>query len=511
MKAKYKLLALTLTGALTLASCSAPTPVTTPAPRPNPSHSAEEPEQLRFVLPCYPGAGFHPITGTNRLNLTLAPLVYRGLFSVGEDFRARNDLCESYSVSEDGLTWTFRLTGAVFSDGSLLTAREVASSLHTAQQSQRYAGRLAEVERIAAEGETVVVTLSRPNGGLPLLLDIPIVKEGEDPLRPLGTGPYALTESEEGLALSARQGAQVPLSSIPLRTVEAGDDLVYAFDAQEIALVDEDLTGTNALGYSGRLETTDYPTTTLLYIGCNMTSGPCWDQGVRQAVTLAVDRRELVGKQLAGHAVASPLPVHPDAPGYDGALAARWSYDAGRAEALLEEEGWQADQEGKRTRQGETLTLRLVVNLDNTFKTAIAEQLAASLEELGCEVTVDKLSWEDFTRTLTEGTFDLYLGETALTPDFSLEPILGQNGALNYTKFADEELWEAMVQYRAAQGEERETTLVNLCGRVAESSPIIPLCFKNGSLLTQWGQVTGATPVQHDVFAGIENWTVCHS
>lgn len=511
MKTKYKLLALTLTGALTLSSCSAPAPTVTPTPRPTSAPTEQTWERLRFALPCYPGAGFDPITGTNRLNLTLAPLIYRGLFAVGRDFQARNDLCQSYTVSEDGLVWTFRLTGAVFSDGTPLAAQEVVSSLNTARRSERYADRLKDVERVAAEGETVVVTLSRPNGGLPLLLDIPVVKEGDDPLRPLGTGPYALTENEEGLVLTARQGAQVPLPSIPLRTVEAGDDLVYAFDAQEISLVDTDLTGTNALGYSGRLETTDYPTTTLLYIGCNLTSGPCQDQQVRQALALAIDRERLAERTLAGHAAASSLPVHPDAPGYDAALAGRWSYSKEGALTLLDADGWAADQEGKLERRGETLTLRFIVNLDNTFKTAVAERVAEALEELGCTVTLDKLAWEDFVQALERGDFDLFLGETALTADFDLEPLLGQNGALNYTGFADGETWEQMTGYRSAQGEERETTLVNLCGRVAELSPIIPLCFKNGSLLTQWGQVTGAVPTQRDVFAGIENWAVRHS
>ena len=56
-------------------------------------------------------------------------------------FQAQPDLCESYIVSEDALTWTFRLTGAVFSDGSPLTSKEVVSSLDTARQSERYAGR----------------------------------------------------------------------------------------------------------------------------------------------------------------------------------------------------------------------------------------------------------------------------------------------------------------------------------------------------------------------------------
>ena len=35
---------------------------------------------MGFVLPCYPSAGFHPITGANRTNLTLCGLLYEGLF-----------------------------------------------------------------------------------------------------------------------------------------------------------------------------------------------------------------------------------------------------------------------------------------------------------------------------------------------------------------------------------------------------------------------------------------------
>lgn len=511
MKNRKRITVLALVGALTLGSCSAPTPVPSDISRPTPAPVTQGEERMDFILPCYPSAGFHPITGSNRLNLTLAPLIYRGLFAVDGHFQAQNDLCESYSVSEDGLVWTFRLKKAIFSDGTSLTCQEVVDSLQTARGSERYGGRLDEVERITAEGETVVVTLSRPNGALPILLDIPIVKEGEDPQRPLGTGPYVLTEGEEGLALTARQGAEVPLSSIPLQTVEAGDDLVYAFDAQEISLVDTDLTGTNALGYSGRLETTDYYTTTLLYIGCNLASGPCRDQAVRQGLALAIDRKKIVERTLAGHGTATPLPAHPGAPGYDADLARQWSRDTDRAAALLKEGGWDLNEEGRLERRGEPLTLRLIVNQDNTFKTAAAEEVAAALKELGIETVVDRLSWEDFLTALEKKEFDLFLGETALTADFDLEPLLGQYGALNYTGFADGETWERMAECRAAQGEERMATLVNLCGRVAELSPIIPLCFKNGSMLTQWGQVAGAAPVQRDVFAGIENWTIRHS
>jgi hypothetical protein len=46
-----------------------------------------------------------------------------------------------------------------------------------------------------------------------------------------------LAETEEGLALVARAGGEdLPAESISLRSIGAGDDLVYAFDAREISL-----------------------------------------------------------------------------------------------------------------------------------------------------------------------------------------------------------------------------------------------------------------------------------
>lgn len=509
MKDMKKVWALALAGALLLGGCSGPGPAETPPPRStvSPTPMAEA-EGLEFVLPCYPAGGFHPITGTNRLNLTLAPLLYRGLFALDREFEAYNDLCESYTVSENGLIWSFRLTSAVFSDGSPLTAQEVVDSLNEARESSRYAARLEDVVRVAIEGELVTVTLSRPNGGLPALLDIPVIKEGEDPSRPLGTGSYFLEETETGLQLTAREGERVPLETISLRTVGASDDLVYAFDAKEISLVDTDLMGTNVLGYSGRLETTDYPTTTLLYVGCNTQQGICRDQRVRQAVARTFDREDMVDRLLAGHAVAAVSPIHPKAKGYDGTLEQTWGFDQTAAAELMEQAGWSPNGEGKLQRGRVEMSLRLIVNQENTYKVTLAEALAESLRELGCGVVLEKLPWDEFVTALERGQFDLYLGETALTADFNIREILTVGGSLNYGGFTDGGLQELIEKRQGAMGEERTVVTKELCQQVAELAPILPLCFKNGSLLTQWGQVAGAQPTQRDVFAGLEGWSI---
>ena len=185
-----------------LSGCGAPPPEVTPTPSPTPE-TAEEASTV-FTLP-RTTASLHPILSTDKVNVALAGLIWEGLFELDQTFSSQLRLCQSYAVSEDGLTWTFHLrSGVTFSDGSALTADDVVASLQLAQSPQsRFAGRLDDVASIAEQDGAVVITLSTPNGALPALLDIPIVKAGSDEV-PVGTGPYRLTETDGGAALTAR-------------------------------------------------------------------------------------------------------------------------------------------------------------------------------------------------------------------------------------------------------------------------------------------------------------------
>ena len=232
---------------------------------------------------------FHPVLGTNRSNLTLAPLLYEPLFQLDETFQPVPVLC-SQAASTDGLIWELTLReGITFSDGSPLTGSVAADALNTARQSARYAQRLRDVSSISGQGNVVTVTLVRANGNLPALLDIPIASGTGD--RPVGTGPYVLSETDGALALAARsgwwQGKALPVQTIRLTAASRSEDLVSSFSAGDIGLVDVDLMGTNAPGYSGSYQTWDYATTELLYLGLNTQSGLCRAPEVRQAIARA--------------------------------------------------------------------------------------------------------------------------------------------------------------------------------------------------------------------------------
>ena len=466
-------------------------------PEEPPAQSGQQPQEVPFALAVYPDYSLHPALAANRANLTLAPLLYEPLFQVDGSFSAVPVLCRSASVSEDGLTWTLTLrSGVTFSDGTPLTAEIAAAALNTARGADsRYAARLAGISAVGTdEAGRLVITLSRPNGSLPVLLDIPIALDGSD--RPLGTGPYVLAGSGGSLSLQAREGwwqdKPLPAQSIPLTAVSQSDDLIAAFDSGSVGLVDADLMGTNALGYSSSCETWDYATADLLYLGFNTRSGLCRTAQVRQALTRAVDRQAVVQTDYALHARAAALPVHPDSPLYDGALAADLDYDL---EPLL-----QAGLEGR--------TLRLLVNSENTAKVSAAQRIAQQLEAAGLTVEVERLAFEDFTAALGRGDFDLYLGEVVLTADFDLSALLSSTGSLNYGGWRDSQTDALLSAFSAAGEDGRQEAAGALYAHLAQQAPIAPVCFKNGSVLTQWGRLSGLSPVRENVFYGLENWTI---
>ncbi len=463
--------------------------------------TVQPPKVLPFTLAFYPEYSLHPTLAGNRTNLTLTPLLYESLFTVDTSFQAQPLLCGSYTVSEDKLVWTLNLRpGITFSDGTPLTGQAAADALNLARApGSRYRERLAGVAAITVQDESpnqLVITLGRPNGSLPLLLDIPIaLGNGE---RPAGTGPYVL--SEDGLSLTARSGwwqkdKSLPIQSIPLRTVSESDELIYAFDGGEISLVDVDLMATNATGYGGNYQTWDYPAADFLYLGFNTQAGIFRSADARRAVWLAVDRDTIATTIYANHAISTLLPVHP----------ASGLYQPGSESLAYNPEALAAQVEELRLKDS---SLVFLVNSENVAKAAAAQLIAYQLETAGLVVELRQLPFEEYTAALTTGAFDLYLGEMMFTADFDLAPLLSSAGALNYGGWRGEETDALLAAMQAAAPEEKSVHAGAFFALFSEQAPIVPIIFKNGSVLTQWGQLSGLNPVRGNAFYQIENWSI---
>ena len=441
------------------------------------------PQSLPLTLPYYPDQSLHPIRSDDRVNRTLSPLLYEGLFRLDTSFSPVPVLCRYYSISADGLSWTFTLRDDVtFSDGTPLTASIATHSLSLAR-SGPYSGRFSCISSISADGDgQLLITLNRPNYGLPALLDIPIVLGDSD--RPLGTGPYVLS----GDRLVARsdwwQRLAMPCPSIDLLPLSGPGQLQTAFDAQTLSLLNTDPTASSAAGFTGVYETVEYDTTSLIYLGFNTRRRPLQSAEVRAAISAALDRSTLVSAAWSGHARAATLPIHPASPLHDSTLSLSLSGDLRPLEQLG---------------LGE-ITLSLAVCSDNAAKLTAARFIARQLDKAGITVQVRALGWSEYLSALNEGHFDLYLGETSLTADFDLTALLGPDGQLNYGGWSSATGSSLLRAFVSAPEDERQLAAADLCAYLRTQAPIAPLCFKRGCVLTQWGVLSGLSPTRDNVF-----------
>lgn len=500
-----------------------------------------------FSLGYYKGEGLHPYTCSNTTNQNLMGLIYEPLFAIDQTFAAEPCLAKSCTIqvtsasgseeekdtegdaSETGTegdetdqkdaskeekkkeqprskiagktTCTIQLRDDVtFSDGTSLSAEDVVYSLEQAKgKGSIYRERLSDVTSITASGSTtVVIEINAADAAFDSLLDIPIISRSGGS-NPIGTGPYVLN-TKKGKAVSMTrntnwwQEGTLPADTITLYAADDSDMMIFGFGSGSISMVNTDLTGTNALSYTGDYNVVDYPTTSMLYVGCNTHSGPCQNQSFRQALYYVFDRDTLATKMLSGHAEPTVLPVSPKSKLYD--------------EKLAETYAWSEETAKKKLADGHyyNQTLKLIVNKESAFKTAFAEEMKKELEAIGIKVQVEALAWDEFADALDERSFDLYLGEVKLKSNFDLTAVIGSNGNLNYGGYQDKDLEKLLTKFQAADKASRAAAAKNLYKAVADAAATIPLCFKNHSVLTHWSANASIAPTQQNLFYHIAEW-----
>lgn len=499
---KRRVLALAGCVCLALGGCHYQQPAQS-APSPSPSPSVAPAMEQAFALPVDPVGEWDPYGGGKSGNMTLLPLICESLYALDNAFAPRPVLAQSADASEDGLSWTVTLRGGVrFSDGESLSAEAVVRAVDAARgEKSAYAKRLAGVRKVSAQADgTVLFQLSAPNSGFLSLLDFPIAKVTEDGV--LGTGPYVRREGRLVAAPNWWQGKSLPLAEIPLQEAGDADALVASFNAGVVSVAAADPTGADTLGYSGSCQSWEYPTSTMVYLGFRCNKGPCRSAEFRKAVAQALDRDSLTRQALSGHGVAAVLPAPTVSARYDKQAAAQLAYDAQAAGQALEEQGYKLSDDGVRYSGRDPLALTLAVSADNAALTALANAVRAGLGELGVQVNVRALPWEDYKKALSQGDFDLYLAQSRMTGDLDPGPYLTAGSGVCYGGFSSSELAQAL------QGARKSGDWSGFYAQWVQDVPLAPICFKSAGLLTRWGQVQGAAPTQGNLFAGFENWKI---
>jgi len=508
-----RFLALLLALAL-LGGCSS-APAVPAEEEPEPA-AAEEPEQPEpdapeeapphaFSLAYEPSTSFNPYRCVSQTNRTVLSLLYEPLFTVDSSFHAAPYLCASITSTGDGRTHTLRLRPNVtFSDGSPLTASDVAASLRAAMGSAYYGGRLRRVSAISVVSDTeLTISTSAAVGALDALLSVYIVKagtEGEDV--PTGTGPYAA--AGDSLRRTAWWRAETPVPAEESIRLVAADTPTAVRDNFEYGLADLVCSDPNAgtrVAYHSDFELWDNATTVMQYIGFNLNSPVFGNSAIRTSLTHAINREAIVSETAAGFALAAVLPASPNAACYSRQLAERYALDEGAFRELLDSSGVSdiTDDDGILEYYTETgiqpLSGTMIVCLSSDQRVAAAQAVVNELNEYGFDLTLKPLEYADYADALEQGMFDLYYGEVRLSPDFDLSEFFNEGGSLCYGSIAD-----PAAASLCARAVENAGNAYDLHREIMDRGLLCPVLFKVYAIYTARGRVAGLTPCLDGVF-----------
>lgn len=448
-------------------------------------------QEQKLTLAYDPTQSLNPYQTGSHTNKLLFSLIYQPLFSVDENYTAHPILCKQYRISGDMKTYTFYPEAATFSDGSVLTAQDVAASLLYAKDSPVYAGRfgaLADVQ-VTQDGG-VAVTMQIPYENLPLLLDVPIVPaEQVSAQQPLGTGPYWLEENASGFWLQRRSDwwcrADMPVTAsyILLTAAQTTTELRDAFEFGNTGLVCADLGSDTYVDFRGDYELWDCESGYFLYLSCNEKSTVFSKAAVRKALTHAIDRDALVTQFYHDFAFSAELPASPKSPFYDQKLAANYSYDP----TLFHQAVEQAQLTGS--------SITLLVNQADGRRVRVAKAIGQMLESAGLSVTVSALSGESYTNALTKGKYDLHLGQTKLSANMDLSAFFSPTGALNFGGLEDAVCYSLCQEAMGNIG-----NYYSLHRVVMDSGMLCPILFRSYALYAARGVFDRLDPARDHIF-----------
>lgn len=390
--------------------------------------------------------------GPGRENTLLETVVYEPLALENSPGQFEPALAESWSVSPDGRTWTFRLRrGVKFHDGSDFDSRAVLYAFERYMKDPNTARRLGIQLLAAPDPHTVTFTLAAPLapflsvvGSFSAVIPAPAgFDEAGKLVRPIGTGPFLVkSHSRQLVELAANPEhwrGRPPLDTVVIRYLPDPTTMVLALEAGEVDVIGADGYGIPR-GEIRRLEASPELRTLVVsdgaamdWVGFNLYSGPLRDLWVRQAVSHAIDRQALIRHLLEGFGTPAEGPLgqpgvpwaHPDLPGYP--------YDPQRAQALLAEAGWHdADGDGVRERDGQKLRLTLLFEGTRDWK-LYAEALQQELAKVGIQVVLQMRDGDMIQDLQRKGQFDLValgaIGKNPADPYYYFQYYYSSRGA----------------------------------------------------------------------------------
>lgn len=370
--------------------------------------------------------GLDPHKQTAFSSFRFFDLVYNTLVGLDKDLKVVPSLAESWTVSPDGMTVTFKLRPNVkFHNGETLTSDDVKFTFERILNPETAAAarsNFTDIDSITTpDPNTVVFKLKKPNASIlasMTTMNASILNRkaatANDPNKEpvVGTGPFKLEKwtPDNSMTLAANKdyfvSGQPLVDKIEVRIIPDEATILAGLRAKNIdwALINDPKVGLLAAS-SKDLNTVRTPSIAYHVFGLNASRPPFDNPKVRQAIVCAINRQELIDVASLGEGVTTgPLtqPYYALAPG-EGTCGKQ---DVEKAKALLAEAG------------AKDINFKIMIAQDEPPTAAAeAQAIQAQLKKIGVNAEIESLELANYVKRWLDGDMDAWVGLNGGNPD----------------------------------------------------------------------------------------------
>lgn len=409
----------------------------------------------------------HATNMSTTVEMTVLNQLYDTLMHMNPDGTEEPEarIAESYSISDDGLDYTFKIRkDAKFHDGTPITVEDVVFSIELYKASEYQGSQISMLSSVeAVDDSTVVCHLDAPYA--PFLLGICspyIVSKAyyeADPevfaSTPMGSGPYKFVKRTTGsnIVLTANEdyyrGAPA-IKDITFEVIPDSATMAIALQTGEIGFAEVTASVLSQLEANSKIKISEVPTSAFAYISMNTEKAPFNNVAVRQAINYAINRENLVTVCYEGKADVNSSICAPHRFGYSKDMM-QYTYNPEKAKELLASAGLTTPYD---------LGTLLVAEQYSDMATVIQNDLKA----VGLEVKIEPKEFNAYIGELTSGNYGITTLTMTLEGDTqSLEMafITDYIGTANNARYSNPEMDELFNKTRSEIDTTKRAELFN--------------------------------------------------
>ncbi|NQT00279.1 MAG: peptide-binding protein [Candidatus Omnitrophica bacterium] len=463
-----------------------------------------------------------PILASDSASGTICGLVFNGLIKYDKDINLVGDLAESWEIQQDGLVIIFHLRKNVrWQDGEPFTANDVEFTyrkLIDPKVKTPYGGDFEKVKSLKViDDHTIKVTYKEPfspglaSWGMSIM---PQHLLGQEDLNdtsfsrsPIGTGPYKFKQwkTAEKIELVSNHDYFEGRPFIDRYIYRIIPDQATMF--LELRAQGVDQIGLTPLQYERQTETNffkqtfrkyRYPSFGYTYLGFNLLNPKFQDKRVRQAISFAIDKDEIIEGILLGLGRVCTGPFPPESWAYNKQVQP-FPFDPETSKQLLRAAGWaDTDGDGWLDKEGQRFEFTIVTNQGNAQRKMCAEIIQRRLAEIGIKVKIKIIEWSSFiSEFVDKKKFDALILGWSLSRDPDSFDIWHSSktkeGEFNFISYNNPELDQLTEQGRRIFDQDQRKQIYHRIHEILhEDQPYVFL------------YVPDALPIVHQRFRGIQ-------